>query len=144
MRGRLARHNKVKRASPHTTHTCAPLGCQPCSLHVLSPLDQHSTLPPPSHLPLFQVKVLYRSTISLKDVKNLVNRIALLPAVPPSVLLSLLDDPAGAAALAGASDGGAGAAPPALPETVQTLVKDSVMTALVRLDDSEQVRCTCM
>ena len=74
--------------------------------------------------------------------------------MPPSLLLSLLEDPAptnpaapaagavgGATAAASGGAGGVGVAPYApLPETVHTLVKDSVMTALVRLDDSEQVR----
>jgi hypothetical protein len=62
--------------------------------------------------------------------------------VPASLLLSLLDDPSGegggdaptATAAAGGGGGGGGQ-----PEAVSSLVKDSVLASLVRLDDASQV-----
>jgi len=87
------------------------------------------------------VSVLAAGVLSLADVKGLVSRIASLPAVPASVLLGLLDDPSGSDCGEGAGDGRAtqppGQAQPQ-PEAVAALVKDSVLSALVRLDDSAQ------
>ena len=74
------------------------------------------------------------------------HRVAALPAVPPDVLLSLLEEPTAAdESTAGKSSAGKSSGHPpsgvhsSLPEAVRGLLKDSVLTALVHLDDSQQV-----
>ncbi|KAG1677815.1 hypothetical protein FOA52_008579 [Chlamydomonas sp. UWO 241] len=84
------------------------------------------------------VRVLRAGTLSLADIKGLVSRIASLPAVPASLLLSLLDDPSGDGDTPAAAAAAAGAAGGGQPEAVSSLVKDSVLASLVRLDDAAQ------
>lgn len=65
--------------------------------------------------------------------------------MPPDVLLGLLEEPAeadpdGGSDTATTADADAAAGTKALPEAVRSLLKDSVLTALVHLDDSQQVR----
>ncbi|GAX81371.1 hypothetical protein CEUSTIGMA_g8802.t1 [Chlamydomonas eustigma] len=81
--------------------------------------------------------VLSRGTISLRDIKKLVNKVAALPAVPPYVLLSLMEDTAAATDKSTLQPVGA-AKQPEVPEAVRIQLKESILSAMVRLDDSKK------